>query len=143
VRRRVTRRLISLQTKCNFLKYSKTWCENDAISFYRCRTGTGNKFNCKRIICSGVCIFFEYGDQTHHNFKNGQILSIGKDMFTCRPSAAFYTCTPYTRPAQFAAVYAASVNMAIKRRKNFVNSQIGSIGKDRFTCRPSAAFYTP
>ena len=45
VRRRVTRRLTRLQTMYNVLKYSKTWCENDDISIYRYRTGTGNKFN--------------------------------------------------------------------------------------------------
>ena len=45
VRRRVTRRLTRLQTMYNVLKYSKTWWENDDISIYRYRTGTGNKFN--------------------------------------------------------------------------------------------------
>ena len=29
----------------NVYKYSKTWRENDDISIYRYRTGTGNKFN--------------------------------------------------------------------------------------------------
>ena len=45
VRRRVTRRLTSLQTMYNVIKYNKTWWENDDISIYRYRIATGNKFN--------------------------------------------------------------------------------------------------
>ena len=48
VRRRVTRRLIRLQTTYNVLKYRKIWRNNDEIQFTgpeRNRTGTGNKFN--------------------------------------------------------------------------------------------------
>ena len=45
VRRRVTRRYTRLQTMYNVLKYSKTKWENDDISIYQSRTGTGNKFN--------------------------------------------------------------------------------------------------
>ena len=38
-------RLTRLQTMYNVLKCSKTWWENDDISIYRYRTGTGNKLN--------------------------------------------------------------------------------------------------
>ena len=45
VRRQVIRRLSRHQTIYNVLKYRKTWWENDDISIYRYRTGTGNKLN--------------------------------------------------------------------------------------------------
>ena len=57
VRRPVTRRLTRLQTMYNVLKYSKTWWENDDISSYRYRTGTGNKLNLiMRMTVINLCI---------------------------------------------------------------------------------------
>ena len=78
VRRRVPRRLTRLQTMYNVLKYSKTWWENDDISIYRYRTGTGNKFNLiMRMIVTVVNMFFS---SKRHLFQ------ITSHMFTGRRS---------------------------------------------------------
>ena len=71
VRRRVTRRLTRLQIMYNFFQYSKTLWENDDISIYRYRTGTGNKFNLKCAWLYLLCINHDHQSISESSYHHG------------------------------------------------------------------------
>ena len=99
VRRRVTRRLTRLQTMYNVLKYmySKPWWENDDISIYQYRTGTGNKFNLimRMIVLGGKWMSWQMIRRIH--MKCAQFkTSSGVDLFNVFPGVLFFKLyTPF------------------------------------------------
>ena len=87
VRHRITRRLTRLQTMYNVLKYSKTWWENNDISIYRYRTGTGNKFNL--IMRMSVFEFIGWRDHDHVLFCLFALTRLLLGLFLCQKHSSW------------------------------------------------------